>query len=56
MVRAIVGTLVKVGLHRWTKEDVARILKSMDRSQAGETSPPEGLYLLAVAYDDDEII
>jgi tRNA pseudouridine38-40 synthase len=51
MVRAIVGTLVKVGQHRWTAADVRSIVESRDRSQAGETVPPNGLYLVNVDYD-----
>ncbi|MDA1017708.1 MAG: tRNA pseudouridine(38-40) synthase TruA [Planctomycetota bacterium] len=50
MVRAIVGTLLKVGRGRWTKNDIRRILQGLDRSQAGETAPPHGLYLVAVDY------
>ena len=50
MVRAMTGTLVNVGLGRWTPADVCRIINSRDRSQAGETAPPHGLYLLRVDY------
>lgn len=52
MVRAMMGTLVKVGLGRWKPEDVSRIIANQDRSQAGETAPPHGLYLLHVDYGD----
>ena len=50
MVRAIVGTLVPVGAGRWTPGDVRRILDAQDRSQAGDTAPPQGLYLVEVDY------
>jgi tRNA pseudouridine38-40 synthase len=52
MVRAIVGTLVKVGRGLWTADDVRRILENQDRGQAGETAPARGLYLVHVAYED----
>ena len=50
MVRAIVGTLLKVGRHQWTAADVRRIIDAGDRSQAGETAPARGLYLVHVEY------
>lgn len=50
MVRAIVGTLMKVGEHKWTPADVKRIIEQQDRSQAGETAPAQGLYLVKVDY------
>ncbi len=50
MVRAIVGTLWKVGRGQWTTEDVRRILEHQDRSEAGETAPAHGLYLVHVEY------
>jgi tRNA pseudouridine38-40 synthase len=50
MVRAIVGTLLKVGRGQWSAEDVGRILENQDRSQAGETAPAHGLYLVSVEY------
>jgi tRNA pseudouridine38-40 synthase len=50
MVRAIVGTLLKVGEGKWTPDDVRRIIDQQDRSQAGETVPPGGLYLVHVDY------
>lgn len=49
-VRNIVGTLVQVGLGRWTRHDVAAALAARDRRAAGPTAPPDGLYLVAVAY------
>ena len=50
MVRAITGTLLKVGRGQWTVSDVQRILDGLDRSQAGETAPAHGLYLVSVDY------
>lgn len=52
-VRNIVGTLAAVGHGRWTADDVRRILASCDRSAAGQTAPPDGLYLVAVDYAVD---
>ena len=50
MVRAIVGSLVPVGRGRWDGNDIRRILTAMDRSAAGDTAPPNGLYLVHVDY------
>ena len=50
MVRAIVGTLIDVGLGKKTKEDVIIIIKSEDRSNAGVSVPPQGLFLSKVLY------
>ena len=50
MVRNIVGTLVDVGLGKIPPDDVGEILKSRDRSQAGATAPPQGLFLVRVNY------
>ena len=52
MVRAIVGTLVKVGVGRWSPEDVRSIIQNQDRALAGETAPAQGLYLVSVNYDE----
>lgn len=52
MVRAIVGTVVLIGQRRYAVEDMARILQSGDRAQAGPTAPPHGLYLMSVTYPD----
>ncbi|QDT96955.1 tRNA pseudouridine(38-40) synthase TruA [Gimesia aquarii] len=51
MVRAIVGTLLEVGVGRWSPGDVQKILNSLDRSQAGATAPANGLYLVQVDYE-----
>jgi tRNA pseudouridine38-40 synthase len=50
MVRNIAGTLVEVGLERFSPDDVKRMLLSRDRTQAGRTAPPHGLYLVQVSY------
>ena len=51
MVRAIVGTLVNVGLHKITLSDFEKILESKNRNEAGASVPAHGLYLTAIAYD-----
>jgi tRNA pseudouridine38-40 synthase len=50
MVRAMVGTLVEIGLHKRPVEAVSHILASRDRRQAGHTAPACGLTLLRVYY------
>ena len=50
MVRAIVGTLIKVGLRKISISDFEAILASRDRSQAGYSVPAHGLYLEKVNY------
>lgn len=51
MVRAIIGTLIQVGRREWDADNVRRIIDAQDRSQAGETAPPHGLYLVHVDYE-----
>ncbi|MCL4128001.1 UNVERIFIED_CONTAM: hypothetical protein GTU68_039884, partial [Idotea baltica] len=50
MVRAIVGTLIEVGSGKKTIENFIKILKSEDRSEAGFSAPPQGLFLTEVKY------
>ena len=52
MVRAIVGTLVEIGLDKKTKEDFVKIIESQDRKQAGFSVPAQGLFLTEVAYPE----
>jgi tRNA pseudouridine38-40 synthase len=50
MVRTIVGTLVDIGRGQLAVEDMAAILASRDRRQAGQTAPAQGLMLWTVTY------
>ena len=50
MVRAIVGTLIEVGLKKISIDDFKSILLSRDRSKAGYSVPAHGLYLEKVYY------
>jgi tRNA pseudouridine38-40 synthase len=50
MVRAIVGTLLNVGLHKLQVADFEAIIQSKDRRQAGRAVPAEGLFLTEVKY------
>jgi tRNA pseudouridine38-40 synthase len=52
MVRKIVGTLIEVGKRRLAPQDIAAIFESRDRTRSGQTAPPEGLYLVSLAYPD----
>lgn len=51
-VRAMVGTLVKVGEGRWPVGAVPEALAARDRSRAGPVAPPHGLYLVRVDYPE----
>jgi tRNA pseudouridine38-40 synthase len=50
MVRAIVGTLLTIGQQKATLNDLALILASKNRSNAGTSAPAYGLYLTEVNY------
>jgi tRNA pseudouridine38-40 synthase len=50
MVRSIVGTIVEVGLGKKRAGDLTGILRSADRSTAGQLAPPQGLCLWKVHY------
>lgn len=51
MVRAIVGTLINIGLHKITLEDLENIIASKNREKAGFSVPAHGLYLTNIYYD-----
>lgn len=50
MVRIIAGTLLDVGMGRKKPEDIAGILESLDRKNAGPTLPAKGLTLVGYIY------
>lgn len=50
MVRAIVGTLLDVGMHKITSEELKMIVESKERSKAGFSVPAHGLYLTDIQY------
>lgn len=51
MVRAIVGTLINIGLHKITLTDFENIIASKRREKAGFSVPAHGLYLTDIYYD-----
>ncbi len=50
MVRAIVGTLLEVGMGKLSDLDFEEIILSKDRKNAGRAVPAEGLFLMEVNY------
>lgn len=50
MVRIIVGTLLYISEGKLEQGSIPDILAAMDRTKAGKTAPPEGLYLNQVYY------
>ncbi len=50
MVRAIVGTLIEIGLGKKTKEEFIKIIESQDRTKAGVSVPAQALFLTKVEY------
>ena len=55
MVRAIVGTLLEVGLGNITTEEFITIIESKDRSNAGVSAKAKGLFLTKISYPYDII-
>lgn len=50
MARNIVGTLVEVGRGQRSAKSFAELLEARDRTKAGPTAPPHGLFLMEVKY------
>ena len=50
MVRAIVGTIIEIGLEKISLEELHTILKSKDRSNAGPSMPANALFLTKIEY------
>ena len=50
MVRAIVGTLLEIGQQKIEVAELANIIASKSRAQAGTSAPAHGLYLTKVNY------
>jgi tRNA pseudouridine38-40 synthase len=50
MVRAIVGTLLDVGVQKTNLQDFKKIIASKNRSNAGTSAPAHGLYLTNIKY------
>jgi tRNA pseudouridine38-40 synthase len=52
MVRAIVGTMVNIGLGKMKANDLHQIITSKNRSEAGFSVPAHGLYLVKIVYPE----
>ena len=55
MVRAITGTILYAAEGKITPEDIPVILKRGNRTLAGPTVPPGGLYLTKLWYEDERL-
>ncbi|WP_405576423.1 tRNA pseudouridine(38-40) synthase TruA [Winogradskyella sp. Asnod2-B02-A] len=53
MVRAIVGTMINIGLGKMNPEDLHAIIASKSRSEAGFSVPAHGLYLVEIVYPEN---
>lgn len=51
MVRAIVGTMIEIGIKKMNLEEFKGVIKSQDRRNAGKSAPAKGLFLAKVTYE-----
>jgi tRNA pseudouridine38-40 synthase len=53
MVRAIVGTMLEIGLERKGLDDLDKIITGKNRKMAGRSAPPQGLFLTRIDYPEN---
>ena len=53
MVRIMVGSLIEISENKIEKDKLGDIIENKDRTLAGRTAPPQGLYLNRVNYGED---
>lgn len=53
MVRAVVGTMVEIGLGKLQPQELRRIIESRDRGSAGTSVPGHALFLSDIKYPGD---
>lgn len=53
MVRAVVGTLIEIGEHKYPVSHMHEVIESEDRGMAGTSVPAHGLYLTRVEYPEN---
>ena len=56
MVRNIAGCLIEIGSGKRSVEWLADVLAAKDRTKAGITAPPNGLYLAGVEYPSEFVL
>lgn len=56
MVRAVVGTLLEVGLGKLSTDGFTQIIESKSRAKAGTSAPAKGLFLVDVGYGDQKLM
>ncbi|MDD7771498.1 MAG: tRNA pseudouridine(38-40) synthase TruA [Firmicutes bacterium] len=56
MARAMVGTVVYAAEGKLSPRDIDGILERGDRTAAGPTAPPGGLYMTSLWYDDGKAV
>ncbi|MDP3855645.1 tRNA pseudouridine(38-40) synthase TruA [Phenylobacterium sp.] len=49
-VRSLTGSIVEVGIGRWSASDLKAALEARDRAACGPVAPADGLYLTGVDY------
>lgn len=52
MIRSVMGTAALAGTGRLKVDEIVRILEAKNRVEAGETAPPQGLFLVKVFYEE----
>lgn len=53
MVRAIVGTLLEVGVGKMSLDDFRKVIEQKDRGAAGLSVPAHGLFLTGIEYPNE---